>query len=54
MAREEEGDEQHQGGNMAESGEAAKPGPMSAAELDKFLDGGEICRVTCLDDDGWP
>jgi len=39
---------------MAESGEAAKPGPMSTAELDKFLDGGEICRVTCLDDDGWP
>jgi len=39
---------------MAESGEAAKPGPMSETELEQFLAGGEICRVSCLDDDGWP
>ncbi len=39
---------------MADSNEAAKPGPMSEAELEAFLAGGEVCRVTCLDDDGWP
>ncbi len=39
---------------MADSNEAAKPGPMSEAELEAFLAGGEVCRVTCLDDDCWP
>ncbi|MDP6474368.1 MAG: pyridoxamine 5'-phosphate oxidase family protein, partial [Alphaproteobacteria bacterium] len=39
---------------MADSNEAAKPGPMNEAELEAFLAGGEVCRATCLDDDGWP
>ena len=39
---------------MTEADQAAAPGPMSGAELEEFLAGGEICRVTCLDDDGWP
>ena len=39
---------------MSENDLAAKPGPMSQAEMESFLAGGEICRVSCLDDDGWP
>ncbi len=45
---------QHEEENMAESDNAAKPGPMNRAELEAFLAGGEICRLSCLDDDGWP
>ena len=29
-------------------------GPMSKAEMEAFLAGGEICRVGCLDPDGYP
>ena len=39
---------------MAGSDKAAKPRPMNQAELEVFLAGGEICRASCLDDDGWP
>ena len=40
---------------MAEAGElAAKPGPMSGAQLETFLASNAVCRVSCLDDDGWP
>ena len=29
-------------------------GPMSKVEMEAFLAGGEICRVGCLDPDGYP
>jgi general stress protein 26 len=31
-----------------------KVGRMSQAEIDEFLAGGVICRLSCLDEDGWP
>jgi PPOX class probable F420-dependent enzyme len=29
-------------------------GRMSQPELEEFLAGGVICRLSCLDEDGWP
>lgn len=29
-------------------------GPMTQTEMEEFLAGGEICRVGCLDSDGYP
>lgn len=31
-----------------------KVGKMSQAEIDEFLGGVALCRLSCLDDDGWP
>jgi nitroimidazol reductase NimA-like FMN-containing flavoprotein (pyridoxamine 5'-phosphate oxidase superfamily) len=31
-----------------------KVGPMNAEEIAEFLAGDPICRLGCLDDDGWP
>ena len=30
------------------------PGPMTKEELISFLGGNSICRVSCIDDQGWP
>jgi hypothetical protein len=39
---------------VSDSDQTVKPGPMSEAEMEAFLAGGEICRVSCLDYEGWP
>jgi nitroimidazol reductase NimA-like FMN-containing flavoprotein (pyridoxamine 5'-phosphate oxidase superfamily) len=31
-----------------------KVGPMSRAEMEEFLSGDVLCRLSCLDDEGWP
>ena len=31
-----------------------KVGRLSEAELGEFLAGGQICRLGCVDEDGWP
>jgi|TARA_B100000809_G_scaffold142472_1_gene139972 hypothetical protein len=38
----------------AAPGPPGPPGPMTTEEMEIFLAGGEVCRVSCLDDDGWP
>ncbi len=43
--------------SMAEqTGESwrGRVGRMDAQEIDEFFTGGRICRLACLDDDGWP
>ena len=30
------------------------PGPMTEKEMTKFLGGGELSRLSCIDCDGWP
>ncbi len=39
---------------MTDSDQTLTPGAMSETQLAEFLARGEICRVSCLDDDGWP
>ncbi len=40
---------------MAEKGEwRGKIGGLSEQEIEEFLAGDPICRLGCLDDDGWP
>ena len=37
-----------------DSGWRGKIGGMSEREMDKFLAGNTLCRMGCLDNDGWP
>ena len=37
-----------------DSGWRGKIGGMSVREMDEFLAGNTLCRMGCLDNDGWP
>jgi general stress protein 26 len=39
---------------MADLDRAATPGPMDESQLAEFLARGDLCRISCLDENGWP